>query len=376
MKLFEYQAKSCFTEFGIDIPKGILAATPDMAAEAAAEIGFPCVIKSQILRGGRGNLGLVKIASGEEDAVAIVASLFGSRYGVGKLLIESCVDFDKEYYLSFSIDPVRAQAVAMLCANGGVEIETIAKETPEKIVRAYVDIAEGITKKAAMDLAVRGGLRGDVAERFSEMVLNLYACFVKYDAELAEINPVFLTRDGSIVAGDGKLIIDDNSAHRQSRYERTREHFNSDMEYEASLHGIPYIQFDGEISLMCAGAGLTTTVYDLINYEGGTIANYLEFGGPNYTKSETAMQLCLRNESTVILIVTFGTIARADVIAEGIVKACAKLRPDRPLVTCIRGTNEEEASRILYEADIECYAETEDAVKRAIKLAAEGRQGK
>mgnify|MGYP000887631302 CR=1 FL=1 len=180
-----------------------------------------------------------------------------------------------------------------------------------------------------------------------------------------------ITADGTVIAGDGKLSIDDNSMYRQKKYEITRDYFDSDMEFEASLEGIPYIQFDGDISLMCAGAGLTTTVYDLINYAEGTIANYLEFGGPNYRKAEEAMRLCLKNDSKVILIVTFGTIARADVMADGIVAAIKKLQPDRPIVTCIRGTNEIEATKTLKAAGLECLYETEDAVARAVEISRE-----
>jgi len=155
---------------------------------------------------------------------------------------------------------------------------------------------------------------------------------------------------------------------RQPRFTRTREFYDSDMEYEAALQGIPYLQFAGDISLMCAGAGLTTTVFDLINYEGGSVANYLEFGGPNYRKAYEAMELCLRNTSKVILVVTFGTIARADVMAQGIVDAASRLHPDRPIVTCIRGTGEIEAVSILEKAGFTPLFDTEEAVRKAVKL--------
>ncbi len=146
------------------------------------------------------------------------------------------------------------------------------------------------------------------------------------------------------------------------------------MERQAAEEGIPFLQFDGDISLMCAGAGLTTTVYDLIHYEGGTVANYLEFGGPNYRKAMRAMELCLQTDSKVILIVTFGTIARADVMAEGVVDAIARLKPDRPIVVCIRGTNEEEAVKTLKAAGLDPLYDTEEAVRRAVTLAEEARK--
>jgi len=163
-------------------------------------------------------------------------------------------------------------------------------------------------------------------------------------------------------------MIDDNSMFRQERYQQSIEDYKTEAEFDAMQEGIPFIQFDGDIGLMCAGAGLTTTVYDLINYEGGTVANYLEFGGPNYKKAVKAMEICLKVPSKVILIVTFGTIARADVMAEGIIDAIKRLKPDRPIVTCIRGTNEQEAVKMLKAAGLEPLYDTEEAVRKAVEL--------
>lgn len=185
---------------------------------------------------------------------------------------------------------------------------------------------------------------------------------------MVEVNPLFITSDGAVVAGDSKIIIDDNSLYRQPRFKRTIDYFDNEIEFEAARLGIPYLQFDGDISLMCAGAGLTTTVFDLIHYAGGSVANYLEFGGPNYRKAVEAMELCLKNESKVILIVTFGTIARADVMAEGIIEAVNKLKPTVPIVVCIRGTNEEQAVEMLREAGLEPLFDTEEAVAKAVWL--------
>ncbi|MDP3176663.1 MAG: succinate--CoA ligase, partial [Spirochaetaceae bacterium] len=189
---------------------------------------------------------------------------------------------------------------------------------------------------------------------------------------LVEINPLFVTKAGEVVAGDGKLVVDDNSLFRHGELEPGREYFDSDIAYEAAREGLPYLQFDGDISLMCAGAGLTTTVYDLIADEGGSVANYLEFGGPNYRKAVRAMELCLANAPKVVLIVTFGTIARADVMADGIAEAIAKLRPACPIVACIRGTGEEKAVETLKAAGLEPLFDTEEAVRMAVALSARG----
>ena len=204
----------------------------------------------------------------------------------------------------------------------------------------------------------------------SAIARNLFSVFRKTGAELAEINPLFITKSGAIIAGDGKLMIDDSIGDVRSKYPLGPEYFDTATEYEAAVEGIPYLQFDGDIALMCAGAGLTTTVYDLIHYAGGTVANYLEFGGPNYTKAMQAMSLCLKNPSKVILVVTFGTIARADVMAQGLVEAIQALKPGVPVVTCIRGTNEEEAFAVLRAAGLDPLYETEEAVQRAVDIAA------
>lgn len=373
MKLFEYQAKEIFAQQGIAIPCGVVADSPEAARRAAEEIGVPCMIKSQLLRGGRGKLGLVRRAAAADDAERLTAEFLASQYGVRKVLVEACANIAQEVYLSISIEPVRAKAMVMLCASGGVEIEELARTAPEKILKGYVSLEEGITEETLDELLDAAAFSKSVKGQFRELIVRLYQVFRRYDAELAEINPVFITQEQTVVAGDGKLIIDDNSMFRQPRFEKTREYYASDMEFEAAKQGIPYIQFDGDISLMCAGAGLTTTVYDLINFEGGKVANYLEFGGPHYTKAETAMRICLENSSCVILIVTFGTIARADVIAQGIISACEKLRPDRPLVTCIRGTNEEAAHAALKAAGIECITDTEEAVRKAVAYAKEAK---
>lgn len=372
MKLFEFQAKETFKKSGITIPGSVLIKSLPELKGAAEKIGFPLVLKSQVLMGGRGKKGLIRLAKNQAEAEKNCLELFGSEFNVNTILVEEAVDIKREIYLSVTIDPVSASNMIIACADGGVEIETLAVDSPEKIIREFVDPNIGLMPFQIKDIAFSLGLRGDVVKKFTHVLGKLYQAFIENDAELIEINPLFITGKGEVVAGDGKLSIDDNSAYRQTVYEKTREYFDSDAEYEASLEGIPYLQFDGDISLMCAGAGLTTTVYDLINYEGGTVANYLEFGGPNYKKAVRAMELCLKNDSKVILIVTFGTIARADVMASGIVDAITRLKPDRPIVTCIRGTNEEEATRILKDAGLEPIYDTEEAVRRAVSIAAGG----
>ncbi len=366
MKLFEYQAKDIFKKMGIPVPKGVLLHPEEDLLEAVGAIGFPCVLKSQVLQGGRGKAGLIKVVRDEKEAESVSKELFDR--GVKCLLVEEAISIAKEIYLSVTVDPVTAKSLIIASAEGGVEIEELAVSAPEKIVREEVDITEGLHPFQATDLAYRLIDDPAIAKQIIKIIMSLYNTFATYDAELVEINPLFVTESGAVIAGDGKLIIDENSMSRQQGFVRTRDYYDSDMEFEAAKEGIPYLQFDGDISLMCAGAGLTTTVYDLINYEGGSVANYLEFGGPNYRKAVRAMELCLQNDSKVILIVTFGTIARADVMAEGIVDAIKRLKPDRPIVACIRGTNEQEAVRILKDAGLNPLFDTEEAVRKAVQL--------
>jgi succinyl-CoA synthetase beta subunit len=373
MKLFEYQAKDAFAERGIAVPERRLCESVGQVIEAADALGFPCAVKSQVLKGGRGKAGLVKLVRSAGEAQSYAAELLtgplGATHGVKKILVEEAVDIARELYLSITVDPRAATALILACADGGVEIEELARTAPEKIIREKVDIDVGLLPFQARNIAYALGLEQGLSSSFVTLLSGLWRTFREKDAELVEVNPLFVTGAGKLVAGDGKLVIDDNSAFRQGGAEPSREYFDSDVAFEAAVEGIPYLQFDGDISLMCAGAGLTTVVYDLVNYEGGSVANYLEFGGPNYKKAVRAMELCLTNDPKVILIVTFGTIARADIMADGIAEAIAKLKPRCPIVACIRGTGEEKAVETLKSAGLEPLFDTEEAVRKAVALA-------
>ena len=372
MKLFEYQAKELFEEAGIATPKSVLIDEQSDFSTAIADLTAPYVLKSQVLSGKRGKAGLIRFADSAEKAAAEARALFGCSQGVKKILLVQGINIAQEVYLAVTVDAAKARALVISCAEGGMDIEELAAAASGKIRYTLIDMAVGALDYQCRDIAYGLGFEGDIAKQIAAVVKKLYGVFVKYDAELAEINPLFITKEGAVVAGDGKFIIDDNSAFRQKRFEINRDYFTSDAEYESYLEGIPYLQFDGDISLMCAGAGLTTTVFDLINYSGGTVANYLEFGGANYKKAVRAMELCLKNTNAkVILIVTFGTIARADVMAEGIKSAIETLKPAVPIIVCIRGTNEEAAAETLRSIGLDPLYDTEEAVALAVKTAKE-----
>ncbi len=368
MRLTEREAKSEFAAAGIKVPRSLPAKNAEQAAAAVDEIGLPCVIKAQVLSGGRGKAGLVRVVKNREEALAEAARILSHPVGVPEILVEECVGFAHELYLGISYDPVSSRALVLASSEGGMDIEELAVRSPEKIARVYVDITTGLEARHARSLVYAMGLEPEFQKTVSAVPSSLWSVFKACDAELAEINPLFLLADGSAVAGDGKLAIDDNSAFRHPKYPLESRPYDSDTAREAALEGIPYLQFDGDISLMCAGAGLTTTVYDLVADAGGSVANYLEFGGPNYRKGVRAMELCLANNPKVVLIVTFGTIARADVMAQGIAEAIGKLNPTCPIVACIRGTGEEEAWKILKGLGIEPLSDTEVAVHTAVRL--------
>jgi succinyl-CoA synthetase beta subunit len=369
VKLFEYQAKELFEEAGIAVPRGRLVSDVSEVDGALEEVGLPCAIKAQVLRGGRGKAGLIQLASTADEARTKAGQIFDSIGDGRSLLVEQGLDIETELYLSITPEPVSGSALVLASAEGGVEIEEVAHTTPEKIVRERVDLSEGLLPYEARNVMFELGLEGDGARQGTAILLNLYDLFQRYDAELVEINPLVVTESGDLVAADGKVTIDDGSLARQSRFPLSRDYFESDVEYEAAAEGIPYIDFDGEIGLMCAGSGLTNVIYDLVNYGGGTVGSYVEFGGPNYRRTAKAMELTMQSNPRVLLVVTFGTIARADVIAEDLAEAIGRLQPNFPIVTAIRGTGEEKVRELLGDAGLELLDDTEDAVERAIELA-------
>lgn len=370
MKLFEYQAKELFEEQGIPVPVRVLISSINELEQAISQIGLPCVLKAQVLQGGRGKAGLVKFVTSKEEAQTEAKRIIETTNK--KLMVESAVNFEKEMYLAITVDPLAGTAMIMACMEGGVDIEDIARNTPEKIVKEYVDLRVGLMPYQANNVMYALGLTGEAVKEGCKVLIGLYEVFRKYEAELVEINPLMITQEGKVIAADGKVNLDDNTLYKHQRYSITRDYYKNDFEYEAALNGIPYIQFDGDIGLMCAGAGLTNVIFDLIHYGGGTVANYLEFGGPNYHKAQKCMKMMLDSKPKAVLIATFGTIARADVMAQGIAEAVKELRPSIPIVTVIRGTGEDEAIEILKNVGLEPLSDTEEAVNKVLELVGGG----
>lgn len=374
MKLYEYEGKGLFREKGLPVPRGMMVTSAEAAAEAATQLGGEVVIKSQILQGGRGKAGGIKFATSPEEAREKAAAILGTTLKaetVSKLLIEERLAIARELYLSITIDPVQASPLIMASATGGMDIEEVARETPEGIIKETIPIFRGLMPFQARRIAFLLGLTGKEANAFAAILLKLYQVFRSYDAELVEINPLVITNEGKMLAADAKVNIYDGALFRQKEFVKGPERYDNEREYQAAQYGLGYVKLDGNIGVLCTGAGLTMTVLDLIKYYGGQPANFLEFGGATYKNSYYAMQLVLEDPDVkVILINTFGLVARADVISQGLAQAIKELKPRQPIVASIRGTGEEEARRILKEeAGIEPYANVEAAVQAAVKLA-------
>ena len=368
MKLFEHKVKDLFEEAGIPVPKRAFVGDASELDAALSEVGLPCVVKAQVLRGGRGKAGLIRFASTRDEARAEAGRMLESSPNIQGLLIEEALKIEREIYLSITAEPESGSALVMASADGGVEIEDLARTAPEKIVRERVGLSEGLLPFQARNVMFGLGFSKAEATEGGRLLASLYGLFERYDVELVEVNPLAVTGD-RLVAADGKVTVDDSSLHRQPGFALARDQFDSDVEYEAAQESIPCLLFDGDIGLMCAGAGLTNVIYDLVNYGGGSVGSYIEFGGPNYRKATKAMELMMRTGPKVVLVVTFGTIARADVIAEGLVEAIETLKPDFPIVTAIRGTGEEKTAGLLRGAGLDPLTDTEEAVERAVALA-------
>ncbi|OYT63269.1 succinate--CoA ligase subunit beta [Candidatus Bathyarchaeota archaeon ex4484_205] len=365
MKLHEYQAKEIFAREGIPVPMGRIARNPREAFEISREIGSEVVLKAQVLVGGRGKAGGILFSSLEEveekSRKIFSTEIKGERPEL--ILVEERLNSVKEFYLGITFDRSRGRPVVMTSSEGGVEIEEVARRSPEKITWVEVDPLKGIYPYMIRKLS--RPFPKEVRKEAHEIIAKLYEIFVKYDAELAEINP--LIYDGKkLVAADAVLNINDDSLFRQN-FKREEE----GIEGIASREGFSYVTLDGEIAIIGNGAGLTMATLDAVEMEGGKAANFLDIGGgvpPEGMKK--ALEIVYMNEKAkLVLVNVFGGINRCDEIAQGIrmffEERGGKL--DKPLVVRLTGTNEEEGRRILEEIGIEVYKDLREAVKSAVR---------
>lgn len=375
MKLHEYQSKRIFAKYGVPIPQGDVATTPIEARKIAEKIGGPVVVKSQVLVGGRGKAGGVKLAKDAAEAEELAGKILGmdiKGLTVEKVLIDPAADIKDEIYLGVVIDRAKQKAVIIGSAEGGVEIEEVAKTNPDAIIRLPVGIRTGLLDYQARDMAYNLGLRRNHINQFVGIIKGLYQAFIDSDASLAEINPLVITGEGNLLAVDGKIVLDDNALFRHKDLAELRDsQEETPSEREARAIGINFIKLDGEIGCMVNGAGLAMATMDITKHYGGEPANFLDIGGG--AKADTvaaALRIILADEKVkAVLFNIFGGITRCDEVAKGILGALEQVETDVPMVARLVGTNEEEGRKILAEAKFPTASSLGEAAEKAVALA-------
>lgn len=380
MKIHEYQAKSILASYNIPVPTGKLAQTIDDVKRITEEIGKPVVIKAQVYAGGRGKSGGIKFANDPVEAVKIASSMLYGRLTtpqtssagvrVGKVLIEEIVQVEREIYISIIIDTNMRLPMIISSAAGGMDIEEIAKKTPEKIIRAYIDPAIGFQPYIGRRLAYGIGLSGDLVKEFGAFTAALFKLFMENDCSLAEINPLAVTKNGKLVAIDAKLNFDDNALFRHENIRNLHDPEQDDQfERIASELGIKnYVKLDGNIGCAVNGAGLAMAALDMIKYAGGRAANFLDIGTVNNPQILiNAFKIFVSDPDVKsILINIFGGMARADIIARGIIDAYKQIEVKVPVVIRLAGTNAQEGKQMLKQSGIN-FIEATDFYDAAIK---------
>ena len=366
MKIHEYQGKEILREFAVPVPRGIPAFTVPAAVAAARELGGPIwLVKAQIHAGGRGKGGGVKLARSIDEVEQLAGQILGMQLvtqqtgpagqKVRRLLIEDGVDIKKEYYVSLLTDRASQMVAVMASSEGGMDIEKVAHDTPEKIIKVLVDPLVGLTKEQAEQLAHGIGVPAGSVERCVDVLQKLYTCYMKTDASLVEINPMVLEGDGGIRALDAKFNFDSNALFRHPEIVALRDLEEEDpSEVEASNFGLAYISLDGNIGCLVNGAGLAMATMDTIKLFGAEPANFLDVGGGATPEKVTeAFKIMLKNKRVeAILVNIFGGIMKCDTIATGVISACRAVNLSVPLVVRMKGTNEELGKKLLTESGL------------------------
>ena len=379
MKLHEFQAKQLLARAGIPIPDGHLATTPQEAEAAARAIAAPVAVKAQVHVGGRGKAGGIKVAKTPDEARAAASAILGmdiKGLRVEKVYVERAADVDRELYLGITLDRDRRRPVVMLSTVGGMDIEEVAASQPEKIARGWPSPLLGLLPFEARSLAFTAGVPERQREAVADIARRLYAVYVETDASLVEINPLFVQKDGSVLAGDAKLDIDDNALFRQPDLAKLKEISpDEEAEEKARALGFSYVQLDGDVGIIGNGAGLVMSTLDAVKLAGGSAANFLDVGGG--AKEEvvrSALEIVLANPRVrSVLINIFGGITRGDEVARGVLDVTRAHPPRVPLVIRLSGTEAEAGRKLLEGAPLESRETMDDAAKEAVTLAASRR---
>jgi succinyl-CoA synthetase beta subunit len=375
LKLHEYQSKRIFAEYGVPIPKGDVASTPEQARQIAARLGGRVVVKSQVLVGGRGKAGGIRLADDPDEVEKVADHILGMKIKglpVRKVLIDEAADIATEIYLGIVIDRAKRRPVMMASSEGGVEIEEVARVTPERIIKVTIDPFLGLQAYQGRELAFGIGLPKELVRDFVKIAQGLYQAFVGCDASLAEINPLVVTGKGKLLAVDGKMLLDDNALFRHFELAEMRDaDEETSEEQEARRHGLSYVKLDGEIGCMVNGAGLAMATMDITKLYGGEPANFLDIGGgAQAEKVAAALRIILSDPNVkAVLFNIFGGITRCDEVAKGILEALGEVPTDVPMVARLVGTNEEEGRQILAQANMITAATLADAAEKAVAAA-------
>lgn len=377
MKIYEYQAKQVMARFGIRVPRGAVAVTPEEARKAAEEMGARVVVKAQVHAGGRGKAGGIAIAGTPEEAYEAAAGILGMKihgYTVGLVWVEEALDIAEEYCAGITLDRAKKRPVLMVSREGGVDIEEVAERSPNRIIKVWIDTEMGLREFHARHAAVAAGLSRKAIREIAGHLVALYKVYRETDATLAEINPLVVTRSGEVVAADSKIIIDDNAGFRQAELARLAGlEADHPLEARAREEGLTYVKLAGSVGVMGNGAGLVMATLDVISREGGRAANFLDIGGGAKADVVRRGLALILSDPDVrsVLVNVFGGITRCDEVAKGMVEATKDLDVRVPIVVRLRGTMEEEGKRILAAADFV----TEPDMRAAARLAVEAARG-
>jgi succinyl-CoA synthetase beta subunit len=383
MDLLEYQGKQLFAKHGVAVPSGEVAANVEDAVAAAERIGYPCAIKAQVLIGGRGKAGGIKIAQNAEEARAYADAILGmdiigphgeGPFRVNQVWIEGGSDIASEYYASVILDRGEKKLLAMVSAKGGMDIEAVAAEDPEALVRRHIDPTQPFEASAAREIIDAAGLDEDVRDQAAEVLVKLAEVAGSEDASLIEVNPLIVTNDRAVVALDAKVTIDGNALYRHQDLAEIADTAEDPQEAMAKEKGLTYVKLEGNVGILANGAGLCMSTLDVVAQAGGAPANFLDAGGGSKAEAIVdALTVITSDEKvTAILFNIFGGITRCDEIAKGIVTASSQLNLQVPLVVRLDGTNSEEGLKILAEANLpNLNQETTmlDAARRVVELA-------
>jgi succinyl-CoA synthetase beta subunit len=358
MDLLEYQGKQLFARHGLKVSSGKPVTTVEDAVEVAAEVGYPVVVKAQVLIGGRGKAGGVKLAADERETREHAGKILGmdiKGHTVRTIWIEHASDIAAEYYASVLLDRSAKQPLVMFSVEGGVDIEEVAEKTPEKLIRHHVDPLAGLSRAEALRIASEGGADPDVVDGVADALVALYEVWLQEDATLAEINPLIVTPEREVKALDAKVSLDGNALYRHPENQSLSDSENEDpLERRAKQEGVQYVKLDGDIGILGNGAGLVMSTLDVVSQAGGSPANFLDAGGGSNAETiKQAVDLILANDAVkAVLVNIFAGITRCDQVALGLIAAFEQIKPSVPFVVRLDGTNDAEGRRLLSEAGL------------------------